>query len=40
LVRGWWNNNQLQYEINYKDGLPISEKEWDKNGNLMKDEPY
>jgi len=38
LWTGWHENGQSQYVKNYKDGVPTSVKEWDKNGNLTKDE--
>ena len=40
LLTSWYENGQLHYEGNYKDGKLISEKKWDEDGNLTKDETY
>tara|TARA_R110001606_G_scaffold382021_2_gene543548 strand:- start:841 stop:1275 length:435 start_codon:yes stop_codon:yes gene_type:complete len=34
LDRTWYENGQLKYECNFKDDLLISEKGYDKDGNL------
>ena len=30
----WYENGEKEWEGNFKDGEKISEKEWDKDGNL------
>ena len=40
LFRSWHENGQRAYVINYKDGKLISEKIWDEDANLIKDETY
>ena len=35
-----YENDTLKWKGNYKDGRFISLKEWDENGNLIKDETY
>ena len=34
----WYENGQKRGEATFKDGEMISEKEWDKDGNLIKEE--
>jgi antitoxin component YwqK of YwqJK toxin-antitoxin module len=40
LYRRWYENGQLGSEQNYKDGEQVSEKRWDEEGNLTKDETH
>mgnify|MGYP001188057237 CR=1 FL=1 len=35
----WYENGQKKYEGTLKDGIGISEKEWDKDGNLTSEYP-
>ena len=36
LRRKWYENGQLSFEKNYSDGVLISKKCWDKDGNRIK----
>ena len=40
LSRNWRVNGRLWHERNYKDGELTSAQEWDKDGNLTKDETH
>jgi len=34
LQRAWFENGQIKYELLYKNGEKISDKRWDKDGNI------
>lgn len=36
----WYENEQKKEENNYKGGEVLSQKEWDENGTLIKDQTY
>jgi antitoxin component YwqK of YwqJK toxin-antitoxin module len=38
LARQWYESGQFEKEANFKEGKRISVKEWDEEGNLLKDE--
>jgi len=37
VMREYYENGQLWQKVNYIDGEVISEKEWDEEGNPIKD---